>query len=125
MPRAIWSGAISFGLVNVPVRMYSAVSEHKLQFNFVHVKDGSPIGYEKVCKAEGRPVPDEEIAKAFDWDGEYVVMSDEDFEAAQVREAARTIDIKDFVEYDQIDRSTSSAPSCSGRRRGPRRSTRC
>jgi DNA end-binding protein Ku len=103
MPRAIWSGAISFGLVNVPVRMYSAVSEHKLEFNFVHVKDGSPIGYEKVCKAEGKPVPDEEIAKAFDWDGEYVVMSDEDFEVAQEREAAKTIDIKDFVDYDQID----------------------
>jgi DNA end-binding protein Ku len=103
MPRAIWSGAISFGLVNVPVRMYSAVSEHKLEFNFVHVKDGSPIGYEKVCKAEGKPVPDEEIAKAFDWDGEYVVMSDEDFEVAQAREAAKTIDIKDFVDYDRID----------------------
>jgi DNA end-binding protein Ku len=83
--------------------MYSAVSEHKLEFNFVHVKDGSPIGYEKVCKAEGKPVPDEEIAKAFDWDGEYVVMSDEDFEVAQAREAAKTIDIKDFVDYDQID----------------------
>jgi DNA end-binding protein Ku len=103
MPRAIWSGSISFGLVNVPVRMYSAVSEHKLHFNYVHVKDGSRIGYEKICKSEDKPVPDEEIAKAFEWDGEYVVLSDEDFEAAQVREDARTIDIKDFVDYDQID----------------------
>jgi DNA end-binding protein Ku len=103
MPRAIWSGSISFGLVNVPVRMYSAVSEHKLHFNYVHVKDGSRIGYEKVCKSEDKPVPDEEIAKAFEWDGEYVVMSDEDFEAAQAREDAKTIDIKDFVDYDQID----------------------
>ena len=103
MPRAIWSGAISFGLVNVPVRMYSAVSEHKLHFNYVHVKDGSRIGYEKVCKKEDKPVPDDEIAKGFDWDGEYVVMSDEDFEAASAREDARTIDIKDFVDYDQID----------------------
>jgi DNA end-binding protein Ku len=103
MPRAIWSGSISFGLVNVPVRMYSAVSEHKLHFNYVHVADGSPIGYQKICKTEDKPVPDEEIAKAFEWDGEYVVMTDEDFEAAQVREDARTIDIKDFVDYDQID----------------------
>jgi DNA end-binding protein Ku len=103
MPRAIWSGAISFGLVNVPVRMYSAVSEHNLHFNYVHVKDGSRIGYEKVCKKEDKPVPDEEIAKGFEWDGEYVVMSDEDFEAASAREDARTIDIKDFVDYDQID----------------------
>jgi DNA end-binding protein Ku len=103
MPRAIWSGAISFGLVNVPVRMYSAVSEHNLHFNYVHVKDGSRIGYEKVCKSEGKPVPDEEIAKGFEWDGEYVVMSDEDFEAASAKSEGRTIDIKDFVDYDQID----------------------
>ena len=103
MPRAIWSGAISFGLVNVPVRMYSAISEHKLHFNYVHVKDGSRIGYEKICKTEDKPVPDDEIAKAFEWDGEYVVMSDEDFEAAQQRESSRTIDIKDFVDYDRID----------------------
>src|SRR3712207_4947570 len=102
MPRAIRAGAISVGLGNVPVRMYSAVSEHKLHFNYVHVKDGSRIGYEKVCKSEDKPVPDEEIAKAFEWDGEYVVMSDEDFEAASAREDAKSIDIKDFVEYDRI-----------------------
>jgi DNA end-binding protein Ku len=83
--------------------MYSAVSEHKLHFNYVHVKDGSRIGYEKVCKSEGKPVPDDEIAKGFEWDGEYVVMSDEDFEAASAKAEGRTIDIKDFVDYDQID----------------------
>jgi DNA end-binding protein Ku len=103
-PRAIWSGAISFGLVNVPVRMYSAIDEHKLQFNFIHEKDSSPIGYEKVCKKEGKPVPDTEIVKAFQWDkGEYVPMTDEDFEAAEARETHKTIEIHDFVEYDQID----------------------
>ena len=53
MPRALWSGAITFGLVNVPVRLYSAVSEHKLHFNFIHEKDDSPIGYQKICKKEG------------------------------------------------------------------------
>jgi DNA end-binding protein Ku len=104
MPRAIWSGAISFGLVNVPVRMYSAISEHNLHFNYVHVKDGSRIGYEKLCKAEGKAVPDDEIAKAFNWEGEeYVVMADEDFDAAAAREQGRTIDIKDFVDYHDID----------------------
>jgi DNA end-binding protein Ku len=102
MPRAIWSGAISFGLVNVPVRMYSAVEDHQLHFNYVHVKDGSRIGYQKICKEEGKEVPDEEIAKGFDWNGEYVLLSDEDFEKAQV-DAYKTIDIKDFVDYDQID----------------------
>jgi DNA end-binding protein Ku len=69
MARAIWSGAISFGLVNVPVRMYSAIQEHKLHFHYVHEKDGSPIGYAKYCKAEDKPVPDEEIVKAFEWEG--------------------------------------------------------
>jgi len=67
--------------VNVPVRMYSAIDEHKLHFNYIHEKDGSRIGYEKVCKAEGKPVPDDEIVKAFEWEkGEYVPMRDEDFE---------------------------------------------
>jgi Ku protein len=104
MPRSIWSGAISFGLVNVPVRMYSAVSEHQLHFNYIHVKDGSRIGYEKICKEEGEPVPDSEIAKAFNWEGEeYVVMADEDFDAASAHEQGKTIEIRDFVDYDEID----------------------
>src|SRR3982750_2220469 len=67
MPRSLWTGSISFGLVNVPVRLYSAVSEHKLQFHFVHEKDSSPIGYQKICKKEGKPVPDDEVVKAFEY----------------------------------------------------------
>jgi Ku protein len=75
MPRPLWSGSISFGLVNVPVRMYSAVREHKLHFHFVHEKDSSPIGYQKVCKAEGKPVPDDEVVKAFEYTkGKYVFI---------------------------------------------------
>jgi DNA end-binding protein Ku len=103
VPRALWSGAISFGLVNVPVRMYSAIQPHDLHFHYVHTKDSSRIGYEKICKQEGKAVPDKEIAKAFEYEkGEYVFMSDEDFEAAQV-EGHKTIEIRDFVPYDQID----------------------
>jgi DNA end-binding protein Ku len=103
MPRAIWSGSIVFGLVNVPVRLFSAVSEHKLHFNLVHEPDGSPIGYQKICKAEEKPVPDDEIVKAFEYQkGEWVYMTDEDFQAARV-EGYRTIEITDFVPYDQID----------------------
>jgi DNA end-binding protein Ku len=102
-PRALWTGSITFGLVNVPVRLYSAVSEHKLQFHFVHQKDDSPIGYQKICKVEEKPVPDKEIVKAFEYrKGEYVYMEDEDFEAARV-EGYKTIDITDFVPYEQID----------------------
>ena len=103
MPRSLWSGSISFGLVNVPVRLYSAVSEHKLHFHFVHEKDSSPIGYEKICKKEDKPVPDDEIVKAFEFEkGEYVFMDEEDFEAAKV-EGYKTIDIVDFVPYEEID----------------------
>ena len=103
MARALWTGSISFGLVNVPVRLYSAVSEHKLHFRFVHEKDESPIGYQKICKLEDTPVPDKEIVKAFEYrKGEYVHMTDEDFKAARV-EGYRTIEITDFVPYEQID----------------------
>jgi DNA end-binding protein Ku len=103
MPRALWTGTISFGLVSVPVRMYSAVQEQDLRFHFVHEKDGSRIGYEKICKAEEKPVPDDEIVKAYEFSkGEYVFMEDEDFEAAKA-EGLRTIDIEDFVAYEEID----------------------
>jgi DNA end-binding protein Ku len=102
-PRAIWTGSIAFGLVNVPVRMYSAVEEHALHFNFVHAPDGSRIGYEKICKAEDKPVPDDEIVKAFEYEkGEWVYMTDEDFEAAAA-ENHRTIDIRAFVPFEDID----------------------
>jgi DNA end-binding protein Ku len=102
-PRAIWSGSITFGLVNAPVRIYSAIQEHKLHFHLVHRKDDSPIGYEKICKKEDKPVPDEEIVKAFEFEkSEYVYMEDEDFDAAKVK-GAHTIEITDFVPYADID----------------------
>src|SRR3954451_12752960 len=103
MPRAIWTGSITFGLVNVPVRLYSAISEHKLHFHFIHETDESPIGYQKICKKEDKPVADKEIVKAFEYrKGEYVYMEEEDFAAARV-EGYKTIDISDFVPYEQID----------------------
>ncbi len=103
VPRAIWTGSVTFGLVNVPVRMVSAVEERKLHFHYVHAPDSSRIGYEKICKAEGKPVPDDEIVKAFEYEkGEYVFMTDEDFEAAAA-ESTKTIEIRDFVAADEID----------------------
>ena len=103
MPRAIWSGSIVFGLVNAPVKMYSAIDEHDLELHLVHEKDGSPIGYQKVCKKEGKEVPADEIVKAYEAaDGEYVYLTDEDFQAAE-EESYRTIEILDFVPHDDID----------------------
>jgi DNA end-binding protein Ku len=103
VPRAIWSGSIAFGLVNAPVKMYSAIDEHDLELHLVHEKDGSPIGYRKVCKKEGEEVPADEIVKAYEVDeGEYVYLDDEDFRAAE-EEGYRTIEILDFVPHDEID----------------------
>jgi DNA end-binding protein Ku len=103
VPRAIWTGTISFGLVNVPVRMYSAIEEHKLHFHYLHTKDDSPIGYEKYCKKEDKPVADDEIGKAFEVSkGKYVYLDDDDLEAAKV-EGYRTIELTDFVPYEEID----------------------
>jgi DNA end-binding protein Ku len=105
VPRAIWSGSIAFGLVSVPVRMFSAVEEHTLHFRFVHEPDGSPIGYDKVCKAEGRSVPDSEIVKAFEVEkGEFVYLADEDFETAEAEaQGGHTIEIRAFVPHQEID----------------------
>jgi len=103
MPRAIWSGSIAFGLVNAPVKMYSAIEEHNLELHLVHEKDGSRIGYEKVCKKEGKEVPADEIVKAYESDDDEVVyLTDEDFEAAE-EEGYRTIEVLDFVLRDEID----------------------
>jgi DNA end-binding protein Ku len=99
----LWSGSITFGLLNAPVRIYTAVTEHKLHFHYLHEKDDSPIGYEKVCKKEGKPVPDDEIVKAFEYaKGKYVYMEEEDFAAAKV-EGHKTIDVEAFVRYEEID----------------------
>jgi DNA end-binding protein Ku len=104
MARAIWSGTIAFGLVSVPVRMESAVKEHALHFHYVHEPDGGRIGYQKVCKAEEKPVPDDEIVKAFEIrKGEWIYLDDEDFEAAQLDAAQKTIDIEAFVAQEEID----------------------
>jgi DNA end-binding protein Ku len=103
MPRAIWSGSIAFGLVNAPVKMYAAIDEHDLELHLVHEKDGSRIGYEKVCKKEGKEVPADEIVKAYQLDdGELVYLENEDFEVAGEK-GYRAIEVLDFVPHEQID----------------------
>jgi DNA end-binding protein Ku len=102
VPRAIWSGSISFGLVAAPVRLYSAIDEHDLELHLVHVEDGSRIGYQKICKAEEKRVPDDEVAKGYELDGKVVLLEDEDFAAAR-GEPTKTIEIEDFVPHEEID----------------------
>jgi DNA end-binding protein Ku len=102
MPRALWSGAISFGLVNAPVRMYTAISEHNVHFNLLHEGDAKKIHYRKVTDS-GREVADDKIVKGFEVsDGEYVTLTDEEIAAAHV-EGDKVIEIHDFVPLEEID----------------------
>ena len=101
--RAIWSGNIAFGLVSVPVRMFTATESKELRFHFVHKDDLVPIGYDKVRKDTGESGPDDEIVRAFEIEkGRYVPLTEEDFDRVDV-ELARSIDICDFVSLDEID----------------------
>jgi DNA end-binding protein Ku len=103
MARPLWSGSLSFGLVNVPVVMHSAVRDLAVRFNQLHEPDGSPIETRRICAHEDREVPWEEIAKGYELaDGRWVLLSDADLESAAPRKT-RTIDIESFVEEQEID----------------------
>jgi DNA end-binding protein Ku len=101
--RAIWSGTISFGLVSVPVRMYSATQSKELKFHFLDKRDLKPIGYDKVRKDTGRSVPQDRIVRGFEIEkGKYVPLEDEDLDRLDI-ELTHSIDICDFVSLDEID----------------------
>ncbi len=103
MARPLWSGALNFGLVNVPVGLFSAVRDLDVHFNQLHEPDGSPIETRRVCALEGHEVPWEEIAKGYELDdGRWVLLSEEDLAAAAPRKS-RTIVIESFVEEREID----------------------
>jgi DNA end-binding protein Ku len=103
MPRAIWSGAISFGLVNVPVKLYSAVSPKTVRFHQLHAADGVRIQQKRVCPADGAEVPWDEIVKGYEIAPDrYVVIEPEELEALNPKKT-RTIDIEDFVDLEDID----------------------
>src|SRR6478672_2048831 len=100
---SIWKGAITFGLVNIPVELKTAVRADHISFRLLHEEDLSPIKYERVCQADGDPVPWNEIVKGYEYEkGKYVVMTDEDFKTAAL-EQSKTIDILDFVKQEEID----------------------
>lgn len=101
--RSIWKGSISFGLVNIPVHMYTATVEKEISFTLLHKKDHSTIRYSRVCKAEDKEVPWNEIVKGYEIDkGEYVVLDDKDFDKANL-EKTKTIEIINFIEEDEVD----------------------
>ena len=101
--RAIWKGAVSFGLVSVPVKLYAATESHDVSFRQVHVKDGGRIRYQRVCSIDGEEVPYSDIAKGYETeDGEMVVLTDDDM-AALPSTSSREISVEKFVPSEQID----------------------
>jgi DNA end-binding protein Ku len=103
MPRSIWRGAISFGLVNVPVKLYSAVSKKTVRFNQLHQKDQQRIQMKRWCPVEEQEVPYEEIVKGYEISpDQYVVITSEELEGLDPKKT-RTIDIEDFVDLEEID----------------------
>ncbi len=103
MAHAIWSGSINFGLVTIPVKVFTAVKSDDLSFNMLHAKDEGRIKYERVCSVNGKPVPWDEIVKGYEYEkGEYVILTDEDFKKVNP-EATQSVDILEFVELDQIN----------------------
>ena len=103
MARALWKGSISFGLVNIPIELHTAVRDHRPRFRMLHAKDRSPVRFQRVCIKDGHPVAWEDLVKGYEYaKGRFVVLTKEDFQAAAL-EKTRTVDIIDFVKSDEID----------------------
>src|SRR3954454_18763776 len=103
MPRSLWTGSLSFGLVNVPVQLVSAVRDMDLHFRQLHEKDKVPVETQRWCSEEDKEVPWESITRSYELDsGKQVIVTDEDLEAVEPRKT-RTIDIEQFVDLADVD----------------------
>jgi DNA end-binding protein Ku len=106
----MWKGSIAFGLVNIPVELFSAVRDHRPRFRLLHAKDESPVHYERVCATEGKAVGWEDLVKGYEYEkGQFVVLSKDDFKTAAL-EKTKTVDILDFVKPDEIDERYFETP---------------
>ncbi len=110
MSRSIWKGSIAFGLVNIPVELFSATRDHRPKFRLLHAKDEEPVRYERVCQREGKAVAWDELVKGFEYaKGHFVVLTKDDFKTAAL-EKTKTIDIIDFVDPKDIDERYFETP---------------
>jgi DNA end-binding protein Ku len=101
--RALWKGAISFGLVTIPVSLYPATKREELKFRLLRKSDQSPVNYKRVAEADGKEVSWDQIVKGYEYEkGKFVVLKDEDFARVDV-EATKTVDIVNFVALDEVD----------------------
>ncbi|WP_105617001.1 non-homologous end joining protein Ku [Vallitalea okinawensis] len=102
--HTMWKGSISFGLVNIPIKMFAATEDKDIRFRYLHKKCHTPIKYKKVCETCDEQVTENDIVKGFEYEpGHFVIITDEDFEAAKTQVQSRTIDIIDFVNLKEID----------------------
>lgn len=101
--RALWSGVISFGLINIPIKLYSATAGVKAQFSFLHKSDLSPIRYAKICKKDGRELNQDDLVKGYEYEeGDYVILTKEDFKKIDMKRS-ESIDVLAFVKESEID----------------------
>lgn len=101
--RPIWSGVISFGLINIPIKVFSGTAGAKIEFNLLHKKDYSPIRYAKVCRKEGKELTQDDIVKGYEYrDGDYVVLTNEDLKSVNM-DRSQAIDVLGFVKESEID----------------------
>jgi len=101
--RAIWTGSISFGLVNIPIALFPATQREELKFRLLRAKDLSPVNYKRVAEADGQEVPWDQIVKGYEYEKEkFVVLKDEDFKRVDI-EATQTVDILHFVRLEEIN----------------------
>jgi DNA end-binding protein Ku len=106
----MWKGSIAFGLVNIPVELYSATRDHRPKFRLLHAKDEEPVKYERVCQKEGKPVAWEDLVKGYEYaKGQFVVLTKDDFKTAAL-EKTKTIDILDFVDPADVDERYFETP---------------
>ena len=110
MARSIWKGSIAFGLVNIPVELYSATRDHRPKFRLLHAQDEEPVKYERVCQKEGKPVAWDDLVKGYEYaKGQFVVLTKDDFKTAAL-EKTKTIDILDFVDPQEVDERYFETP---------------
>lgn len=116
--RSLWNGAIRFGLVNVPIKVYGAAQSKQIRFRELHGKDGAPLEHKRVCGKEDKEVPFDEVVRGYETSpGRYVVLTKEEIQAP-ARERGKTIDLEDFVPSEQIDPVFYDTPYWLGPQKG-------
>lgn len=122
--RSLWTGAIGFGLVNIPVKLYSATQQSDLDLDMLDKKDNANIKFKRVNEKTGKEVPWQNIVRAYNYDGNYVVLSEEDFKKASP-EKTKMIEIAEFVEEAQVDSIYYETPYYLEPAKGEKKLTGC